>query len=351
MRTKILSALVIGALAATGATTAQAATAPAATTACTWRTTFIPLPTGATWGHLSATTGPGKYAGEITDTSDDMDYKHHAGVWTNGSFTDLGELPGLDYGTNVNDMNSSGTVVGDGSKIVGFYEDDPIIHSWPFRSVGGHLEQLPIPGSAYNVTAKAITANGDIWGSGHPADGDKNHKVVYLWPAAQPGTVTTPASFPLGSEVAGVDTDGTVAFNVGTYPDDRVGLPYLWKNGVVTALPLPAGAKYGSVSAISNGRVVGQVYAADFTVTGVLWENGVATKLPGAKYANDVNSTGLILGSPDVFSAGLWQQTTYKGLVPDSAASGQVAEDSSLFGSAAKPGTDYPFKPAVSRCS
>jgi uncharacterized membrane protein len=344
---RIIIALTIGALAATGLTT----TAQAATTACTWRSTFLPLPAGATWGHVSATSGPGKYAGGITDTSDDMDYKEHAGVWTNGSFTDLGQLPGLDYDTDVNDMNSSGTVVGDGSKIVGFDVDDPIIHSWPFRSVGNHLEQLPIPDRAYNVTAKAITANGDIWGDGHPADGDKLHKIVYLWPAAQPGTVTTPAGFPLGSEVAGVDKDGTVAFTVGAYPDDRVGLPYLWKDGVVTALPLPAGAKYGQVSAISNGRVVGQTYTAGFEATGVLWENGVVKVLPQARFTHDINSSGQIIGQIWPLTTSLWQLTTFQGVLPKGIGGAEYADDGTLLGSAAKAGTDYPYKPVVSRCS
>jgi uncharacterized membrane protein len=350
MRTKILSALTVGALAATGLS-ALTTTAQAATTACTWRTTFMPLPAGATWGSISATSGPGKYAGSITDTSDDMDYKHHAGVWTNGSFTDLGELPGLDYDTDVNAMNSSGTVVGAGWKIVGFDVDDPIIHSWPFRSVGGHLEQLPIPAGAYNVTATAITANGDIWGSGHPAGGDKNHKVVYLWPADQPGTVTTPASFPLGSEVAGVDADGTVAFTVGAYPDDRVGLPYLWKNGVVTALPLPSGAKYASVSAISNGRLVGQSYTAGFEAAGVLWETGVAKVLPNARFTSDINSSGQILGQIWPLTTSLWQLTTFQGALPKGVGTAELADDGSLLGSAPKAGTDYPLKPVVSRCS
>jgi hypothetical protein len=113
MRTKILSALVIGALAATGATTAQAATSACTYTPATW----LPVPPAADQGgRIIAEAGPGVYAGTITltDSTGVLGYKNHAAQWVNGAVTDLGMVPDADYETHVSDVNSAGIVVGSG---------------------------------------------------------------------------------------------------------------------------------------------------------------------------------------------------------------------------------------------
>ncbi len=244
LKRSIVTLLTAGALAATGLGTI---TAHATTTACTWRTTNLPVPAGAVSGYVSAASGPGTYAGQVGFPGSNGANDYHVVRWTGATLSDLGLLPAAHNDLEVNDVNSSGTVVGAAGKIIG---EDPwgvVIRYFPFRSTDGHLEQLPVPAGAYNVHAVAITENGDIWGNGHPA-GDPDHNVVYRWPADQPGTVTTPAGFPLGSSVAGVDTDGTVAFTVAPSPIADTSA-YLWKNGVVTALPMLAGSRASAPAA------------------------------------------------------------------------------------------------------
>ncbi len=248
-------------------------------------------------------------------------------------------------------MNSAGTVVGFGGKVVGTAEGWPLVEFFPFRSVGDHLEQLPMPAGSHDVRATVITANGDIWGSGFGPDSN-NYKVVYKWPAAQPGTVVTPAGFPTGSSVSDVDADGTVTITVAAYQGPQTDRPYTWKNGVAKALPLPSGATSGSVSAISNGRMVGESLDANFHSTGILWENGVAKKLPNSANAYDINTSGLILGySRSPYKGALWQLTTAKGAIPAGLGINAVADDGSIVGSGVQPTTTNPPLPVIARCS
>ena len=339
LKRRVVTVLTAGALAATGLIT----TAQAATTACTWRSTFLPVQAGATTGVVSAASGSSTYAGKVGFPTPGGANEYHVTRWTGTTISDLGLLPDAHDDLNVNDVNSSGTVVGDAGKIVG---EDPwgvVIRSFPFKSSGGHLEQLPVPAGAYNVRAVAISDNGDIWGNGHPA-GDPDHTTVYRWPAGQPGTVTTPAGFPLGSAVAGVDADGTVAFTVTPNPIADTSA-FLWKNGVVTALPMLAGSTYASVSAIAGGRVVGESGHV-----GVVWENGTVKKLPGARSAEGISSTGLIIGWSLSITKSLWQLTTALGEVPAGTPRLAVAEDSTLLGGVSKSG-QVSSMPAVARCS
>jgi uncharacterized membrane protein len=347
-RTILLTA---AALTATGLATT---TAQAATTACTWQTSVLPMPATAASGGLASAAGQDVYAGVVRyESPDGMKYDYHAAQWTGSAVTDLGLLPEADEEMVVSGVNSSGTVVGTSGKIVGFWDDYPITHYFAWRSRNGHLEQLPVPAGAYNVYATAITENGDVWGYGRPTPDTKN-SVVYLWPANQPGTVTMPAGFPINSKIVDVDPDGTVAFNAYAVPEDSgTTRPYLWKNGVATALPLTPGATRGAVSAISNGRAVGQVYEPVVYNLGVLWQNGTVAKLPNSRNAGDINAGGLILGETDKpwGYRGYWQLTTALGQIPAGQATGHVKDDGKIYGSIPRPGHQYDYQPAVSRCS
>jgi uncharacterized membrane protein len=344
LKRRIITALTAGALAATGLTTPAHAT----TTACTWRSTFLPVPAGAVSGVVSAANGSSTYAGRIGYSTPGGAYEYHVARWTGTTISDLGLLPDAHDELNVNDVNSSGTVVGDAGKVIGEDPWGPVIRSFPFKSSAGHLEQLPVPAGAYNVRAVAVSDNGDIWGNGHPV-GDPDHTKVYRWPADQPGTVTTPAGFPFGSAVAGVDTDGTVAFTVTPNPITGTDRPYVWKNGVVTALPMPPGATYAKATAIAGGRVVGESYDAG-GATGVVWANGSVSKLPNSRNIYGVSTSGLILGwSLSPFTHALWQLTTALGAVPNGSPVKAIADDSTLLGALSKPGQSS--APAVSRCS
>ncbi|MEW2049000.1 hypothetical protein [Streptomyces sp. NPDC005476] len=344
---RVIMPVVAGVVAAT-AVAALAPSAQADARSCTYRPSQLPVPGGATAGAVTAMAGGGISAGEI-EFPGSVIAQTHAALWSGDKVTDLGTVPGADYTLGVNDVNSSGVAVGYGWELTGSSEGWPLGEDHPFRSRDGKLEQLPVPAGAHDVVARAVTANGDIYGDGYGAD--PNHRTVYFWPADKPGTVTTPAGFPVGSRVEGVDTDGTVAV---TAVSDIEGTTraYLWKGGTAKALAMPAGATNSTISAISNGTVVGDGQTANFNRFAVLWgKDGVAKKLPDAYGTSDVNSGGLIVGtSARARAVTLWQGTTTVATL----SAGRVytvGDDATLGGANAPAGTQASLFPALWRCS
>ncbi|MER5354072.1 hypothetical protein ABT093_27515 [Kitasatospora sp. NPDC002551] len=323
--------------------------AQAAPAACTYRPSQLPVPAGATAGVVTAMAGTDVYAGRI-EYPVSGGTQPHAAIWSGGTVTDLGVVTGADTTLGVFDVNASGVAVGYAWQLTGSDDGWPTGKDFPIRSRNGRLELLPLPAGAYDVVARVVTANGDIYGDGY-AD-DPNHRVVFHWPAGSTGPAVRPSGFPVGSRVEGVDTDGTVAV---TAVDDIKGTtrPYLWKAGVARALPIPSGAVNATISAISNGVVSGDGQAADFSRFGVVWgASGQAARLTDSYGTSDVNSTGLILGtSGRSRSTTLWQGTATAATV---AGDGQVYalnDGGTLGGANAPAGTTYPRFPAVWRCS
>ncbi|TDD76529.1 hypothetical protein [Actinomadura rubrisoli] len=292
--------------------------------ACQYRPTDLPLTSGATNGVVTTAAGTGVFAGE-TEVPVGKVTQEHAALWTGGKVTDLGTVPDAPDSLGVNDVNGAGIVVGSGWKITGHVEGWPIGENYPFRSRDGKLERLPVPSGAHDVVAQAITESGDIYGSGYRTD--PNHTTVFFWPADKPGTVTEPTGFPVGSKVEGVDSDGTVA--VSAISDSKnTRSAHLWKNGVSKPLPMPAGAKFSLISAISNGRVVGSVESKP-----VLWDkSAVAKGLPTGTGASDVNRDGLIVGWSSSGASTVWRLTTKVATLPRDARILTVADDGSLGG-------------------
>lgn len=310
--------------------------AQAAPSACAYQPTLLPVASGVISGHVYATAGTNTYAGKVDSGGNDV--PAHASLWTDGRFTDLGTLSGAEYDINVNDVSTSGVVVGSGVRLVDSSGGLPITDHHPFRSRDGKLEQLPMPAGATDVEADAISPSGDIYGHGYVGTSRK----LFLWPADQPGTVTEPTGFPAGSTVTDIDADGTLAINAGSRS-------YLWKSGSLKTLPLPSGATSSSVSAVSNGRAVGATYAGGGPA-GVLWDkNGLAAKLPQAYTVGAINSSGLIVGiSSRTQAAALWQLTTAQGAAPGPNV-GTVTDDGTLAGSYLKSGATAVL-PAVWPC-
>ncbi|MFE0515744.1 hypothetical protein [Streptomyces sp. NPDC058964] len=327
------------------APSAQAAQARDTAAACTYRPTSLPVANGVASGTVTAVAGGDVYAGTVSARVNGT-AEPHAALWSGGAFTDLGTVPGGAASVSVNDVNGGGVAVGSAWQLTGGSDEGwPHGVDIPFRTRDGKLEKLPVPAGADGVVARAITENGDIYGDGFGKD--PNHNTVYLWPADKPGTVTEPAGFPVGSVVAGVDKDGTVAVTAESDPDGTW-RPYVWKDGVAKALPLPAGAPNAAVTAISNGRVVGHGLTGSLDKFAVLWDkDGSVKKLSGGTDAVDINAQGLILGFG---RNSLWQLTTPRGGVSGAGSLNAVAADSSLVGSASTGGDTSPRLPAVWRC-
>ncbi|MFF4038457.1 hypothetical protein [Streptomyces sp. NPDC001816] len=350
---RIATSLLAAALTATGAAAlAPAAQAtPAAQTggaACSYRQpTYLPVGQGVTAGTVAALAKKDVYAGTVEVPDGSSSAKTHAALWTGGKYTDLGTVADAEDGLWVRGVNSNGTVVGGAMKVTGHTEGWPQTENYPVRSRDGKLERLPVPAGAHDVIATAVTERGDIYGYGYGAD-DNNYTKVYMWPADKPGTVVEPTGFPRGSEVEGVDADGTVAVTAVSNPEGTW-RPYIWKDGVAKTLPLPSGAPNASISAISNGRVVGHGLTADFGYFAVLWDkDGRVKKLPGGTNATAINTDGLILGTG---KTNLWQLTRAKPALTGAGSLTAVAADSTITGSAPAVGSKSANFPAVWRCS
>ncbi|MFJ1618490.1 hypothetical protein ACIODT_39130 [Streptomyces sp. NPDC088251] len=325
--------------------------APAAQTggaACGYQQpTYLPVGQGVTSGTVTATAGKDVYAGTVEVPNGSSSTKRHAALWTDGNYTDLGTVANAEDGLWVKGANSSGTVVGGAMKVTGSSDGWPLTENYPFRSHDGKLERLPVPAGAHDVIATTVTAQGDVYGYGYGID-DNNYTKVYMWPADKPGTVVEPIGFPRGSKVAGVDADGTVAVTAVSNPEGTW-RPYVWKDGVAKALQLPSGAPNGSISAISNGRVVGQGLTANFGAFAVLWDkDGEVKKLPGGTGTTAINADGLIVGSG---KTNLWQLAQAKPALTGSGSLNAVSADSTIVGSAPTADSNSFNLPAIWRCS
>ncbi|MGK5692802.1 hypothetical protein ACSNOJ_07760 [Streptomyces sp. URMC 128] len=343
----LLAATFLVASAVTGIAPSAQAAPQAAAQACAYKATHLPVPQGIKAGSVTATAGPGVYAGEVEFPEEDS--LQHAVLWSGGKVTDLGPAAGADFDLMVSDVNTKGTVVGQGARVTGSTEGFPTWSWFPVVSRNGKLEKLPVLPNTHDVHTSAIAENGDIYGHGYGAD--PNYTEVYKWPADQPGTVVKLPGLPRGSQVEGVDSDGTVAVTVVDNPKGTW-LPYLWKDGVAKRLPIPAGAAHAQVTGISNGYVIGKALTSDFDPSAVLWnKDGKATALPKGQSASAINSQGLILGTDQRLAASLWQLTTSVGAAPSDGSLYALADDGTLAGAKARAGSTFPRFPAVWRCS
>ncbi|MFJ8190006.1 hypothetical protein ACIQ8D_09555 [Streptomyces sp. NPDC096094] len=342
----LLATTFLAAAAVTGIAPSAQATPPAAAQACTYKAAHLPVPSGIEAGAVVATGGNGVYAGEIEFPEEDS--LQHAVLWQDGRLTDLGPAAGADFDLYISDVNSKGTVVGHGAKVTGVTDGFPSWSWFPVVSRDGKLEQLPVLPGTYDVQTRVITENGDIYGEGRGAD--PNYSEVYKWPADRPGTVVRLPGFPRGSNVEGVDTDGTVAV---TAVDNPKGTwrPYLWKDGVAKPLPIPSGAAHAQVTGISNGYVIGDALTSDFARSAVLWDRtGKATALPNGQGTRAINSQGLILGTNKKLGSSLWQLTSSVGAAPSDGMVYALGDDGTLAGAKARAGSTYPRFPAVWNC-
>ena len=183
---------------------------------------------------------------------------------------------------------AAGTVVAINANglLIGYDDVDQASHMLGWTYHNGKKSMLAkLDGYDY-VFPTAVNSRGDVVGA---AMGDANDDTVpVLWPADKPGTVRTlamPAGFGTpntgGSQAVGVAEDGTV---VGV----ARGAPIRWTpDGTPSALPTPAGDRYGAPSALRGHYAYGSVNANDENRNvAVRWDlgSGVMKVLEGAPY-------------------------------------------------------------------
>jgi len=87
--------------------------------------------------------------------------------------------------------------------------------------------------------------------------------------------------------------------------------PLVWRDGVVSELPLPEGVD-GAIGAVpvdinADGQIIGFLQFSDFSIVrGVLWDGDEATMLPEGFQVNAINDEGTIIGSTNEGTRAAW---------------------------------------------
>jgi probable HAF family extracellular repeat protein len=228
---------------------------------------------------------------------------NRAMLWRDGQLIDLGVLPGL--------MLSSAEAINDHGDIVGWSSEFQYqrFHAVLWRD--GQTIDLTPPG--FECRAVDINNRGDIVGDCGGA---------MLWRTGTGVPVNTCIG---GLRPSAINDAGVI---VGT----RGSTPVRWTNGVVEALPLPAGALGGVAASINaRGQIVGYVINPSF-FDPVIWEDGRVRPLAGAwglvyGFARNINDRGEVAvhaftGPITEFGGQIWRDGIFHHLESSASAHG-----------------------------
>jgi len=256
--------------------------------------------------------------GAVTLTAYDASYTTtHIYVWRNGRARDLGTPEG--EGTYIFSVYG----INDRNEIVGstLSANSPP-HGFIWRD--GQFEDIGHPvGANYTLTLFRINRHTQIIGSSgvdsetaNPVLWEEGHFTVL---PELPGGQTN--NGPGGTALNDINDRGVIVGRSGSDPDDRP-KPVMWRNGVISRLPLPANADSAEADGINRlDHIVG--YANEYTdfpetdpEEPLFWHDGVVTVLPipsgsNRAYANAINDSDQIVGFAIAGSASyavLWQQ-------------------------------------------
>jgi uncharacterized membrane protein len=221
----------------------------------------------------------------------------HAVKWKDGTFTDLGTLPGHNY-SQAGYINDAGDIVG----LSGISNGDAADccddqHAVLWRN--GQIAALPFPW-AYGINDRGeilggLLVNG-VW-------------KVLIW---RDGVSTFPTGGCFDSTVpSGLST--IAMNNLGQITATCGNKPFFWENGEITMLPMPPGCIEGISEDIDDAaRIVGYVYCQEAPTTrAVVWMNGSVFQLPasGQSVARKINNRGEIIGLVNHVEPVLWVLT------------------------------------------
>lgn len=227
-------------------------------------------------------------------------------LWQDGTFTDLGVLPG-GYLARPFDVNDRGQIVG-----LAFVSGG---HAHAFRWEDGVMIDLGArPDLRVGSEANAINGHGDIVGTAY-VEGYPSHTAA-LW---KDGDFVNLGTLPGGSASVATDINerGQVVGGSGVGPLAPCGQhAFLWDDGKYIDLGAPPDLPCTGAYGINNhGQVVG-VARGDYGYRAVVWQHGTMTLLeglPGSSGscgAERINDRGQIVGwnfADGGFRAVLWQ--------------------------------------------
>jgi uncharacterized membrane protein len=150
------------------------------------------------------------------------------------------------------------------------------------------ITDLPLPPGYTWTNGESINASGQVAGSSTTLG-----PPVYAtrWTNGVPEILYAlcPTCWSMGTGIN--DAGDVVGWSSENGPLGQV--PAIWRNGVISALPMPAGDTRGSAVAINNhGDVIGSTSGGAPGVRGVIWRNGIPEVLAGTPRA--INDAGAI---------------------------------------------------------
>jgi len=264
----------------------------------------------------------------------------HAWQWNRGTLTDLGALPGGDYSSWTNAVNSRGVTVGQSQNGA----LDPLTALPGFVATvwdHGGIRSLGTLGGAFSI-AISITENGFVMGaaengivdtSGFPGFDGVSQIRGFGWHGGEMfdlgtlgGTSTFPSNMNNSGEIVGSSATSITPGPFGAPPQ----APFLWRNGEMLNLGT-LGGKFGSGAAINEqGDVVGassiapQPFACQFYYLSsgchaFFWSHGrmkdLGTLGGSSSAAEEINNCGEAAGFSAIpgdafFHAFAWKHNT-----------------------------------------
>ncbi|MFC0541155.1 hypothetical protein [Kutzneria chonburiensis] len=253
-----------------------------------WQVTLLPMPADVpnALAYLNGADGHGGYVGTIGTDDRFLIVRWHCGEVV----VQPGPPNGNDY-PRVNGESRDGTVLVDSFTLdrAGVYHP---VSTGPWRYAG----------------PSKIGPRGDLLGAGD--DPVTLSPVVLYWPSPSAEPVVLTGALP-GSWPTAIDDDGTVLLG---HPDG----PYLLHDGVVRKLALPEGYRNGRADAIRHGVVVGAATPTDGPGDGgLVWASPDSPQvLPNSRYAQGLNSHGLVVGGDSNGTTAAWQDGQELGPLP-----------------------------------
>ncbi|MBX3354144.1 MAG: hypothetical protein KF724_00420 [Phycisphaeraceae bacterium] len=210
---------------------------------------------------------------------------------------------GLDKYYGGTGLNSIGAWCGYRGKCHGVTGEVPV-----YCPPGGSPQDLPLPPGAGPKGANTVAVNDSGVVVGFSYQGTSGSQLVgCVW--MPDGTVTTISPAP-----GGTSSKTNAVNNQGAVVGSSAGKPYVWLNGEMTLLPIPAGVLTGGYATdiSDSGFVVGEFgHHSNGTLRGFRWRDGEFEVLePAESYtvsrARGVNDAGVAVGASNAYENGVY---------------------------------------------
>jgi probable HAF family extracellular repeat protein len=199
----------------------------------------------------------GMVAGEAAAT--DFVDVYHAFFYSDGTMTDLGKLPGVDYtaDSTAYGINDAGQVVGYAVFVPVFYDERAFL--WDSQN---GIQNLGTLGGEFSF-AYGISTSGQVVGDADVRDGVRH---AFVWDRQNGmqdlNSLIPPSGLEL-NQARAINDAGQIVGNAGNYPQIQA---YLYSAGTVTGLGFLPGFVNSYATALNNaGQVVGYATNASFS--------------------------------------------------------------------------------------